>query len=111
MKEESLSLRDFVKSALVDINDAVKEASELGVAIAYSEYKSGMYPTLKPVEFDVAVQVSQNSEAGKKSGAGLGLSIANVSFGKDKLDSIEHSMTNRIKFSVDVFLGLENKKD
>jgi hypothetical protein len=100
-----LSLKEFVKSTLLDINSAVVEAKNEGLPIAYGQYRDGTYPSLKTVEFDIALQVSNNNETGKNGGIGVGISVVSFNFAKEKINSTQHETTNRIKFSVDMFLG------
>jgi len=102
-----LSLKEFVKSTLLDINEAVVEAKKEGLPIAYQRYSDGNYPSLKTIEFDIAIQVSNNVETGKNGGVGLGISVVSFNFVKEKMNSIHHETVNRVKFSVDMFLGNE----
>jgi hypothetical protein len=106
-----LSLKDFIKSTLIDINDGIKEAADEGVSIAYRETNSGWAPACKSVDFDIAVQVSQNEEKGKKKGGEFGISVLNFNLGNESTNGIGRETTNRIKFSVDVFLGSKIEKD
>ena len=103
-----IGLKDFIKSTLLDINHAVAEAKGEGLPIAYCEYKSGNHPSVKTIEFDIAIQVSKNDESGKGNNFGVGISVVNLNFSKDKVKSSHHETSNRIKFSVDMFLGMEN---
>jgi hypothetical protein len=73
--------------------------------------KADRLPICKTIEFDIAVQIMQNETAGKKRDTGLGISVVNLNFGKEQKSASEHLTTNRIKFSVDMFLGLENTDD
>ena len=45
-----IGLKDFIKSTLLDINNAVIEAKEEGLPIAYHEYRTGQHPLLKTIE-------------------------------------------------------------
>ncbi|MDR1868346.1 MAG: hypothetical protein LBQ77_08820 [Treponema sp.] len=80
-QNQTLSLKDFVKTTLLEINESVVEASEEGLPLAY------------------------------RRADGLAISVVNLNFGKEKKNASEHLTTNRIKFSVDMFLGLENTDD
>lgn len=104
----SLSLKEFITSALVDINEAVKDASNSGVHIAYQQYKTGNHPTIKAIEFDIAVELTESSSNSKSSSSGLQLSILNLGGEKSKNNKSDSKNVNRIKFSVDTFLGMSN---
>jgi NMD protein affecting ribosome stability and mRNA decay len=65
-----LSLKEFIKSTLVDINEAVIEAVQEGIPIAYAQYTTGQHPMMKSVEFDIAVQVTESNVSGKNSEGG-----------------------------------------
>jgi hypothetical protein len=106
-----LSLKDFIKSTLLDINNAVIAAKKEGIPIAYSQYRTGVLPTLKTIEFDIAVQISENITSGKNSEGGLGISVIGFKFDKESNKSLQNETTNRIKFSVDMFLGKETDKE
>jgi hypothetical protein len=105
-----ISLKDFIKSTLLDINNAVIEAKKDGIPITYNKYRNGVFPTAKTIEFDIAVQISENELSGKNSEGGLGISVIGFKFDKEGRKSLQHETTNRIKFSVDMFLGQENDK-
>ncbi|EKO06932.1 hypothetical protein FH593_00920 [Leptospira interrogans] len=104
---KTFTLKEFVKNALVDINEAVKEAGDLGVPIAHEFNGDGSaYPEIKTIDFDIAVQVTKNNETKNDQRAGLSLSVVNLSLGRNKNDSMGEESTNRIKFSVNVYLGM-----
>lgn len=105
-KEERLSLKDFIKNTLVDINDAVKEAEEEGVNLVYNELKSGgLSPKPQDISFDLSVTTEQGDESSK--GAGLRISVLNGSI--DKKSQVGEQKVNRIQFSVTAFLGSKNE--
>jgi len=110
-KIQQLSLKEFVKTTLLDINTAVVEAKKEGLPIAYKPYSGGHFPTLKTVEFDIAIQISDIEETGKNGKAGLGISVVSINYSKEKVISAQHESTNRIKFSVDMFLGSDQQKE
>ena len=105
----ALSLKDFIKDTLLDINGAIREAHDLGVPITYRQYSDGTFPSAKQIEFDIAVQINEVQEVGKDRKSKLGISVVNMELGRSKNEKHERETLNRIKFSVDVFLGMENK--
>jgi len=105
--DQTLRLKDFIKTTLLEINESVVEAFKEGLPLAFRRQDN--IPICKTVEFDIAVQITQNETIGKDRNAGLGISVVNLNFGKNHGTTSEHLTTNRIKFSVDVFLGMENK--
>ncbi|AEF84749.1 hypothetical protein TREPR_2025 [Treponema primitia ZAS-2] len=109
MNKEQPSLKEFIKSTLLDINCAVIEAKKEGIPIAYRQYNNDILPILKTVEFDIAIQVSEDESSGKNKGAGFGISVVNLNISSDKEKTHLQNLTNRIKFSVDLFLGLEKE--
>ena len=104
---KSLSLKEFVREALIDINTAVNEAAEEGVSIVYNEYKTGQYPKVQTVSFDLAVTVEQSSEENNKKDGGFRISVFNAKVGSNKNELTMEKNINRISFSVEVFLGLK----
>jgi hypothetical protein len=104
-REQTLSLKDFIKTTLLEINEAVVESLKEGLPLAFRS--SDGLPICKTVEFDIAVQITQNETTGKKRDTGLGISVVNLNFGKDHENSSGQLRTNRINFSVDVFLGVD----
>ncbi len=54
MENKSLTLKEFVKNTLIDINDAVTEAYKSGVSVVHKKYEDGYHPAAKTVEFDIA---------------------------------------------------------
>jgi hypothetical protein len=107
-REQIISLKDFIKTTLLAINAAVVESLKEGLPLAFRS--SDGLPICKTVEFDIAVQITQNETTGKKRDTGLGISVVNLNFSKDHENSSEQLRTNRIKFSVDVFLGADITK-
>ena len=65
---------------------------------------------LRPSKFDIAIQVSKNDEAGKGNSFGTGISVVNLNFSKNNAKSSHHETSNRIKFSIDMFIGMEKLK-
>jgi hypothetical protein len=108
-QNQTLSLKDFIKTTLLEINESVVEASTEGLPLAHR--KGDGLPICKTIEFDIAVQIMQNETTGKKRDTGVGISVVNFNFGKEQKNASEHLTTNRIKFSVDMFLGLKNTND
>ncbi|MDR2619303.1 MAG: hypothetical protein LBC62_10575 [Treponema sp.] len=104
-REQTLSLKDFIKTTLLEINEAVVDSLKEGLPLAFR--RSDGLPICKTVEFDIAVQITQNDTTGKTRDTGLGISVVNLNFGKEHEKSSEQLRTNRIKFSVDLFLGLD----
>ncbi len=112
--QKTLTLRDFISNTLVDINEAVKDASKKDVEIVYQRYQSGKLPTAKSIEFDIAIELTESEGSDKQSGAGLQVSILNLGLNKSKSLNSDTKNMNRIRFSVDIFLGMErqnNKED
>lgn len=109
--DKTLTLREFVSSALVDINEAVKDASKEGVRIAYQKYETGTHPTIKSIEFDIAVELTESQSKDSKTGTGLQLSILNLGIDKSKGQNSDTKNVNRIRFSVDAFLGMEKDEE
>ena len=105
---KSVTLRGFVTSALVDINEAVKDATRKGVQISYKQYKSGKYPTVKPIEFDIAIELTESQGKNSNIGGSLQLSVLNISLDKSGEKKLDTKNVNRIKFAVDVFLGMDD---
>lgn len=103
---KSVTLRDFVTSALVDINEAVKDATRKGVQISYQEYETGKHPSLKPIEFDIAIELTESQGKNSNIGGGLQLSVLNIGLDKSGEKKSDSRNVNRIKFAVDVFLGM-----
>jgi len=107
-ENQTLRLKDFIKTTLLEINESVTEALNDGLPLAFR--KADGLPACKTVEFDIAVQITQNETTERKRNAGLGISVVNLKIGKEQGSTSEHLTTNRIKFSVDLFLGLEKKE-
>ena len=105
--EYTLSLKEFIKEALIEINSAVTEAADEGVSIVYNKYESGQHPRIQTVNFDLAVTIEKSSEKKDTKNGGLGISVLNVRMDKKKNDISIVKNTNRLNFSVDVFLGLK----
>ena len=106
---QTLRLKDFIKTTLLEINESVTEALKDGLPLAFRR-EDGI-PVCKTVEFDIAVQITQNETTEKKHNTGLGISVLNLNIGKEHGNTSEQLTTNRIRFSVDLFLGLEKKDD
>jgi hypothetical protein len=82
--EQTLSLKEFIKDALIAINTAVNEAAEEGVSIVYNTYGTGQHPKIQSVNFDLAVTIEQSSESINKKNGGLVITIFNAKLGKKK---------------------------
>jgi len=108
--EKSLSLKDFIKKSLVDINTAVVEASKEGVSLAHYNYEDGINPKMQTIEFDLAVTIEESSESTQNKNGGISISVFSAKLGRNNKEDLRFTNTNRIKFSVDIFLGLKNNK-
>jgi hypothetical protein len=105
-----MDLQNFVAETLNQITQGVKEAkkkNEQGIAppVATGDslpkhyLRTLSHEAVFPVEFDVAVTVSESSSAG--GGAGLTvLSVVSLEGGGKR--SVENSSVSRVKFSVPV---------
>ncbi len=82
MENKNLSLKDFVKKTLLDINEAVCEAKEEGLSITHGEYGSSIIPQAQDIVFDLSVS-TENSKT-KDANAGVVISVINATVGKKK---------------------------
>lgn len=110
-KEKTLSLKDFVRNTLIEVNTAVIEAAESGVEISHKQYGTGVHPEVKTVEFDIALQILKNNNTEKGGNLEASISVLNLDLGYNKKTNRSEMTTNRIKFSVDVFLGMKDDKN
>lgn len=114
-KNPSLSLKDYVKKTLIDINEGILEAAQDGgVSIAHMDYgESGNLPKCQTVEFNTVVEITESTELNKEIGGNLAISIANFNIGRNKKEEKKNGSVNTVKFAVDAFLGhkLEKKEN
>ncbi|GHU01748.1 hypothetical protein FACS1894147_02190 [Spirochaetia bacterium] len=107
-QNDTLTLKQFITSTLVDINVGINEARNQGVLIAAATNNKDL-PACKSVEFDIAVQITQSETSENKKSGGLDISVLNFKLGKNKSGETENLLTNRIRFSVDAFLGVSDQ--
>mgnify|MGYP000261649621 CR=1 FL=1 len=111
-----MDLKDFIRESLVQISQGIEEANEAlknsaaevnppkfiahtGESQAYGRVSATAdenKPLVHLVDFDVAIQAQQGSEAG----GGLKLSIASIGVGADAKTKDSHSTESRLKFGI-----------
>jgi hypothetical protein len=109
--DETLSLKDFIKSTLQNICDAVEEVREEYPYIAKKSDDTEVAKTSTLIDFDIAVTVSGAKNIESKDGAsvGGGLQIGVLRFGtkindeKKSEEKSDHSQVSRIQFSIPVY--------
>lgn len=112
-----MELKDFIKTALLEIVDAVREAQDEAISIAPHRITLPDVKTIikehQLIEFDLAV-TETNKDSSNKEGNKIGIKVlsSEVSLegkiGKNS-ESVQQT-TNRIKFSVPVYFQYPPKK-
>lgn len=112
-----MELKEFVKTTLEQVLEAVKEVKTQHPQIVCPEpvantgngsvtRKGGQF--IKDIEYDVAIVVCETSGSSK----GAGIFVAGLGIGGQAKDSTSNSTTSRIRFSVPVaFSGDENRAE
>ena len=100
-----MELKEFIKIALADITNAIKESqSEItnGAIINPIEGKRQGYnfeSSSKPVHFDICVSTTETDSSGK--GIAARINVVSASIGKCRTDEIES--VSKISFEIPVF--------
>lgn len=115
-----MQLKDFIKTALIEIAEAVKEAdleyAKMGGAVnPQNVYGEGNYTytnkqkVVKVSDIEFNLVVSESHEKGSEKGGGLNLKVLSAKLGDSKASS--QSIVNTIKFSIPLVLPVnkENK--
>lgn len=112
-----MELKEFIKTALVDIVEAVKETQEAvgetatvmpvrsGAHAAFDVRVEGGYEIVSPIDFDVAVTIG--SKEGATGNVGGGIQIAQIfNFGAKHQEEAENTLqsVSRMKFTIPVLL-------
>ena len=105
--KKTLSLKDFIKESLIDINAGVIDAVEAGVTVVYKEYKDGTYPSSQTISFDLSVSIEEENNEQKDKSGGLAISVVSGKIGKKSDKKQFENTVNRIQFSIEAFLGME----
>ena len=107
--ENTLKLKDFVREALIEINEGVIAAMEEGVSITHKSYgphgHQKLYPKSQEVSFDLSVSVGKENGEQKEKSAGMAISVISGKVGKERSSTQSETVENRITFTVEAFLG------
>jgi hypothetical protein len=98
-----MELKEFVRSSLLDVMHAVREAQK---EWQDSGYKGAINPvwssidkeSFRDISFDVAV-TAENETAGKVGG---GIQVVGLKIGGEAIDTVSGSSVSRIQFSVPI---------
>ncbi|MEM9413262.1 MAG: hypothetical protein AAGA30_19285 [Planctomycetota bacterium] len=108
-----VELKQFVSETLRQIIAGVADAQQqidsefLGAAIAPSGQGTRDDTILnQTVTFDVAVM----AESGTKTSGGIGITIGAINLGSTGKSSNDHSLTNRVQFSVPIHLPGQKRR-
>lgn len=94
-----MELKEFVRSAINSIREAVQEANDS------SDYQVSFATGSVTVEFDIAVEESKSSD--KKGGIEV---VSIVSIGGNTSKEVKNSTVSRMKFGVFISNETESKK-
>jgi hypothetical protein len=98
-----MELKEFVKTSLLDVMDAVREAQQEWQDRGHQGAVNPVWTrvdkdSFRDISFDVAVTAS-NESAGKVGG---GIRVVGIKFGGEASDSVASSSVSRIQFSVPI---------
>jgi len=104
---DNLSLKDFIKEALLEICNAVEEVRKDKSYVAKHTSTTAGSEQATHVEFDIAVSVTDTKSKTNNDEQRVGISVLKIGAGVDKKKEEGSESTNskvsRIKFSVPVF--------
>jgi len=108
----SITLKDFVQQALLDITTAVntaKEQSSLSIAPGYVEGQKQLEPQM--IEFSIHVYVSEEKNKSGKSEISIPIiQIVKAAVDGEFSSKNEQTTTHALKFSVPVYFQANNNK-
>ena len=90
-----MEVKEFVKSILTQLDQAVDEARD--VSVRDMTLRSG--PDARTVEFDIAISVEEGSATGGKAGIKV---LSFVEAGGAKSRVVTNSTISRVRFGVDI---------
>lgn len=103
-----MELKEFIKTALADITDAVKESqAEIGngaiISPPFAIETGGVNQRVHKykiydIDFDIAITSVNGSGQSRK----LGLEVCGIGYKNEKTDSDDSTSVSRIKFSIPV---------
>lgn len=102
---EQVALKDFIKSALIDIaagikgaNDELKNLKSNRFEVFNLRRNIGDHAKIPGIQFDIAVTATSN----QKDKAGFMVALLNIGAGASSENGIGNEMVQRIKFEVGI---------